>query len=138
MKKSAQKSVVPIQKNKYQNAEDKMIKMQIKEKMRQKAAAQALKKANASSSSAAPSSVHKLHKKSSNDNVRPTPQRNATPSKPTILSPMDTYEISDREDSDSDYDSEDDKSPSPKKRVSNVFNDFHVKIIISLSKFQNS
>lgn len=89
--------------------------MQIKEKMRQKAAAEALKKANAMTSSINSSSATDAYKQHSSNSTRETPQKKAS-AHPKALSPMDTYEISDREDSDSDY-SDEDKTPSPKKRI---------------------
>lgn len=113
--KTQVKSELPPQKTKVQNTEDKMIKMQIKEKMRQKAAAEALKKANAMTSSINSSSATDAYKQHSSNSTRETPQKKAS-AHPKALSPMDTYEISDREDSDSDY-SDEDKTPSPKKRV---------------------
>jgi len=116
--KSSFKPALSVTNHQSQSTEDKRIKMQIKEKMRQKAAAEALKKAPTVSSATKSTSGKLFHKNSSND-IRPTPQRLAAPQQ-KVLSPMDTYEISDREDTDSESESEsdEDKSPSPKKRVS--------------------
>ena len=97
------------------NPQEKMFKMQIKEKMRQKAAAEAMKKASEISLSSSVSALTKENKLSSANH--PTPQREAPPQQKPV-SPMDTYEISDREDSESDYDSDEERTPSPKKRVS--------------------
>lgn len=83
---------------------------QIKEDMRKKAEAQ--KKASTISSSL-PKSAKKIP-----GSIRKTPQTKGQSQARKVLSPMDTYEISDKEDSDSDMESEseDDK---PKKRVPN-------------------